>query len=119
MDILLQQTCQNSEFVSGLFIEVYKTYEKTPTEQNCLLVAKLLERYDREVLLSRPISVVEFVEILLSKDELEEESLRTMTAALSLMVSSLSDFPKEVKERARDLVPKLQELIQSGQFSVH
>jgi len=89
-------------------------------QDSCDILSSLLLKYDKTVLLCKPTAVIEFIEVLLTKKSvLEESTLRILIAALSIIISTLADVKVEVKKKARDLVPLLQRLVQADYLSVH
>ena len=144
IELVLESTAAGNELLSSVFIEAFKNYEilqgeipndETETELNdleidgknlkiqqcCEILQSLLLKYDKTVLLCKPTAVIDFIEVLLVKKAtcVDEGTLRILIAALSIIISSLSDVEVEVKEKARSLVPLLQKLVQADYLSVH
>jgi len=142
IELVLESTAAGNELLSGMFIESFKNYEILQSEipeseienldqkiveaknqeiqDSCDILSSLLLKYDKTVLLCKPTAVIEFIEVLLTKKSvLEESTLRILIAALSIIISTLADVEVEVKKKARDLVPLLQRLVQADYLSVH
>merc|ERR1711972_577498 len=107
IELVLESTGAGNELISDMFIEAFKNYEILQTDEksddednydeklqsSCEILQSLLLKYDKTVLLCKPTAVIDFIEVLLVKKAtcVDEGTLRILIAALSIIISSLSD----------------------------
>lgn len=127
---ILKESRTKPEFVFDFFMRVFEKYSAAETDEEkfqfLVILTSLVENFDEKILIKKPKNLLKFVVKMIeslvtesSEAAAEDETkIRLILAVLSLFISSLSDFDKEIKQQVRNLTPVLQKL-QNQNLSIH